>query len=569
MSSSRGTALKKRPRDFNSLEGQDFVVETLKHSIEKNKIANAYIFSGPRGVGKTSSARAFARCLNCKNGPTVMPCGECSNCKSIESDSSLDVIEIDGASNTSVQDIRQIKEEIMFPPAISKYRIYIIDEVHMLSNSAFNALLKTIEEPPNYIVFIFATTESHKLPETIKSRCQHFSFKLLSLEKIYNMLKKVCFEDHIKYEDEALKWIAYKSSGSVRDAYTLFDQVVSFTNSDIKLDQIRSKMGFTNDEFLEKLSVSILSEDVKELICILDSIFLAGVSYEQFLLDSIEFFREALFLKIGIKNFEFIGIKSEDLRKKLIEFDLNYLERIIVVLLETYRDLQFSINPRYELEINFIKILRLKNYIPNHVLIKQIQNIEDNLLEDMALDSSNFDALANKKSEDDLAFIPTKLNLEYEFPKIKSLEKEETGCDENLSTKIDENLLKPNSIDKIDKIDEIDEIDEIFIEDDNSSKANDFIDIRDKFIYIVSRYIQTLVHSGEVVIDENVLYYKVFSEFEYNELQNYKGEIRSEFYKEFPNLSIVFQKNFKSLEKDFEKLETVKNIFGASEVLEE
>ncbi|EEF84258.1 DNA polymerase III subunit gamma/tau [Borreliella spielmanii] len=561
MASSRGTALKKRPRDFNSLEGQDFVVETLKHSIEKNKIANAYIFSGPRGVGKTSSARAFARCLNCKNGPAVMPCGECNNCKSIDSDSSLDVIEIDGASNTSVQDIRQIKEEIMFPPAISKYRIYIIDEVHMLSNSAFNALLKTIEEPPSYIVFIFATTESHKLPETIKSRCQHFSFKLLSLEKIYNMLKKVCFEDHIKYEDEALKWIAYKSGGSVRDAYTLFDQVVSFTNSDIKLDQIRSKMGFTNDEFLEKLAVSILSEDVKELICVLDSIFLAGISYEQFLLDSIEFFREVLFLKIGIKNFEFIGIKSEDLRKKLVDFDLNYLERIIVVLLETYRDLQFSANPRYELEINFIKILRLKNYIPNHVLIKQIQNLEDSLLENMDLDSSNFDALANKKSKDDLAFISAKPNLEYGFSEIKSLGKEETSCDENLSTKIDGNLLESNSVD---------EIDEIFIEDDdNSSKANDFIDVRGKFIYIVSRYIQTLVHSGEVVVDGNVLYYKVFSEFEYNELQNYKGEIRSEFYKEFPNLSIVFQKNFKNLEKDFEKLETLKNIFGASEVLEE
>ncbi|SCW28972.1 DNA polymerase-3 subunit gamma/tau [Borreliella japonica] len=560
MASSRGTALKKRPRDFSSLEGQDFVVETLKHSIEKNKIANAYIFSGPRGVGKTSSARAFARCLNCKNGPTVMPCGKCSNCKSIENDSSLDVIEIDGASNTSVQDIRQIKEEIMFPPAISKYRIYIIDEVHMLSNSAFNALLKTIEEPPNYIVFIFATTESHKLPETIKSRCQHFSFKLLSLEKIYNMLKKVCFEDHIKYENEALKWIAYKSSGSVRDAYTLFDQIVSFTNSDIKLDQIRSKMGLTNDEFLEKLSVSILSEDVKGLICVLDSIFLAGVSYEQFLLDSIEFFREALFLKIGIKNFEFIGIKSEDLRKKLIEFDLNYLERIIVVLLETYRDLQFSVNPRYELEINFIKILRLKNYIPNHVLIKQIQNLEDNLLENTVLDLNNFDVLTNKKSsKDDLAFISVRSNLEYELPEIKSLEKKETDCDENLLTEINRNLLKTN---------DIDDIDEIFIEDDDSSKENDFIDIRDKFIYIVSRYIQTLVHSGEVIIDDNVLYYKVFSEFEYNELQSYKGEIRSEFYKEFPNLSIVFQKNFKSLEKDFEKLEAVKNIFGASEVLE-
>ncbi len=238
---------------------------------------------------------------------------------------------------------------------------------------------------------------------------------------------------------------------------------------------------------------------------------------------------------------------------------MNYLERIIVVLLETYRDLQFSVNPRYELEINFVKILRLKNYIPNHVLIKQIQNLEDNLLENVALDSNNFDVLANKKNKDDLAFISAKPGLEYEFSEIKPLEKEETSFDENLSTKIDENLLEANNID---------EIDEIFIEDDNLSEANDFIDIRDKFIYVVSRYIQTLVHSGEVVIDDNVLYYKVFSEFEYNELQNYKGEIRSEFYKEFPNLSIVFQKNFKSLEKDFEKLETVKNIFGASEVLE-
>ncbi|MCD2394587.1 DNA polymerase III subunit gamma/tau, partial [Borreliella burgdorferi] len=244
---------------------------------------------------------------------------------------------------------------------------------------------------------------------------------------------------------------------------------------------------------------------------------------------------------------------------KLIEFDLNYLERIIVVLLETYRDLQFSVNPRYELEINFIKILRLKSYVPNHVLIKQIQNLEDNLLENIATDSNNFDVLSNNKSEDDLAFIPSKSSLKCEFPEIKSLEKEEADRDENLSTKIDENILETNSID---------EIDEIFIEDDNSSNSNDFIDIRDKFIYIVSRYVQTLVHSGEVAIDDNVLYYKVFSEFEYNELQNYKGEIRSEFYKEFPNLSIVFQKNFKNLEKDFEKLETVKNIFGASEVLE-
>ncbi|WP_024653570.1 DNA polymerase III subunit gamma/tau [Borrelia persica] len=548
MISARGTAIKRRPKDFTSLEGQDFVVETLKNAIENNRIANAYIFSGPRGVGKTSSARAFSRCLNCHVGPTIMPCGTCFNCKSIDNDSSLDVIEIDGASNTSVQDVRQIKEEIMFPPANSRYRVYIIDEVHMLSNSAFNALLKTVEEPPSYIVFIFATTEVYKLPDTIKSRCQHFNFRLLPLDKIYDMLKCVCLEESIKYEDEALRWIAYKSGGSVRDAYTLFDQIVSLSNSDIKFEQIRSKMGLTSDEFLEKLALSILNDDLKELLCILDAVFLTGISCEQFLLDAIEFFREILFLKLDITNLMFIGVKSERLKEDLLNFDLKHVERSISVLLETYRDLQFSINPRYELEISFIKILRIKNYVPNHVLIKQIQDIETKTLNEI-----------NFNIDDDLDEVSSDANLKSESNDMHLIESDDANIKE-ASSKVEVHDIDCDS----------DDIDKIFIEtEDNFDQKLDNDKIKETFIYLVSKYVQTLVYSGEVLIDNKVLYYKIFSGFEYNQLKAYQNEIRVEFCKEFPMLNVVFQKQFKDNDDEFDnEVLRVKNIFGASEVKE-
>ncbi len=267
------TATRRRPQQFEDLVGQEFVAETLKNSIKTGRIAHAYLFSGPRGCGKTSTARILAKALNCQNGPTDKPCGTCSNCQEITKGSSLDVIEIDGASNTSVENIRQIKDEVMFPPANCRYKIYIIDEVHMLSNSAFNALLKTIEEPPEYVIFIFATTELQKVPATIKSRCQQYNFRLVSIDKVKACLAEAAAELGIQADDEALFWIARESTGSMRDAYTLFDQVAAFSEGHITYEKIRDKLGIVGVERLNTIFEACADGQNDAVINLLDSFF--------------------------------------------------------------------------------------------------------------------------------------------------------------------------------------------------------------------------------------------------------------------------------------------------------
>jgi len=361
------TATRRRPKTFDELAGQEFVVSTLKNSIQNGKIAHAYLFSGPRGCGKTSAARILARSLNCEKGPgsgSGGPCGICDNCKAIRAGSSMDVIEIDGASNTSVNDVRQIKDEVLFPPQTGKYKIYIIDEVHMLSNSAFNALLKTIEEPPPYIVFIFATTELHKVPATVKSRCQQFNFRLIPIETIQGILKDVCDEMGIKAEDKALFWIAKESTGSMREAFTLFDQVASFSGGHIREELIREKLGLAGLEKINQLAEACAANDASTALTLIDSALVAGVAIEQFIIDLASYYRNLLLIKNGITRESLLGYSTGEFSAKVLEtLDPIRLEQALEILLNCYRDIRYSVSPRFELETAVSKLSWLNKWV--------------------------------------------------------------------------------------------------------------------------------------------------------------------------------------------------------------
>lgn len=383
------TAIRKRPHTFESLVGQEFVVSTLTNSLINRNFAHAYLFSGPHGVGKTSVARILAAALNCEHGPTAHPCCECTSCKEIIAGNSLDVIEIDGASNTSVNDVRVIKDEILFPPNASRYKIYIIDEVHMLSNSAFNALLKTIEEPPEHVIFIFATTEIHKVPATIRSRCQQFNFRLIDTGVIKNLLKDRCLEKAIGFEEDALLWIAKEAAGSMRDAYMLFDQIVTFSDGTVSLRKIRENLGLIGFDRINELAALLAAGKEKEVLEAAASVLSAGVSIEQFICDMAEYFRGLLLVKNGIEKEALIGVRKDRYDAAVLEtFSVSAIESALSILFSLYRDIRFSLNPRFELELALSRLSQLNRFLTKAEILEELYILKQQLMKQISLQGS-------------------------------------------------------------------------------------------------------------------------------------------------------------------------------------
>ena len=370
------TANRLRPKTFTELTGQEFVVSTVCNSIEQNNIAHAYLFSGPRGVGKTSAARLVALAIN---RPPNTPINELaySGSEDIRLGKAPDVIEIDGASYTSVENVRNIREEIKYTPVQFPYKVYIIDEVHMLSHSAFNALLKTIEEPPEYVVFIFATTELQKVPTTIRSRCQQFSFRLISNKDIIEQLEKICIDKNITYEDIALQWIAKEAQGSFRDAYTLFDQICAFCKNNITLEKIKSQLGLVGTEVFNKIFSLCIQKDRTQMFTYLDSVLNQGVSIEHFIIESAEYVRNVLLIKSDIYAEDVVGYSIEWFDKAVYNtLSIFQLEKALALLLDCYKNIRYSANIRFEVELVFSQLCDIGQYITPQQLVEQLTQLK-------------------------------------------------------------------------------------------------------------------------------------------------------------------------------------------------
>jgi DNA polymerase-3 subunit gamma/tau len=358
------SARKYRPGTFDDVIGQPHVVQTLVNSITTKRIAQAYLFSGTRGVGKTTVARILAKALNCEQGPTGMPCGACANCTEITQGHSVDVIEIDGASNTSVDDVREIRENVKFTPFKGTYRVYIIDEVHMLSNSAFNALLKTLEEPPSHVVFIFATTEIHKIPATILSRCQHYNFRRIAKTEIIARLRHVAEQDGIVIEDRSLAALARASEGSMRDGLSLLDQAVAFGGKSIVHADLETLLGAVPLELLRSLIRAMTSQDSAAALRTLSQLIEGGHDLRAYCGDIVEYLRNLLVVTVTPPQewSTLIEASADDLAQLAADrgsLTPEHIQRLFALFTEAEDALRFSAHPRYVLETAAVKATRL------------------------------------------------------------------------------------------------------------------------------------------------------------------------------------------------------------------
>ncbi|MFR1812478.1 MAG: DNA polymerase III subunit gamma/tau [Terrisporobacter sp.] len=371
-----------RPKTFGDVVGQEHIVKTLKNQIKNNNIGHAYLFSGTRGTGKTSTAKIFARAVNCLNPINEEPCNECEICIDTLNDNIMDIVEIDAASNNSVDDIRELRESVKYTPSKAKYKVYIIDEVHMLSQGAFNALLKTLEEPPSYVIFILATTEPHKIPATILSRCQRFDFKRVPSKDIASRMSYICKKENIEAEEKALSLIARNSQGALRDALSILDQCMSFGNEKIEYNDVIELLGTVNIDELFELSQSIIDENTKKSLEILNEFIIWGKDIRNLINDLIDHFRNLMVCKVSKDLDEIISLPEESierLKEQSQNVNINDLIRILNILSETQDSMKSSSNTRILAEVTIMKIAQPMFDESKEALIKRIENLEEKI----------------------------------------------------------------------------------------------------------------------------------------------------------------------------------------------
>ncbi|MCI9382173.1 MAG: DNA polymerase III subunit gamma/tau [Dorea sp.] len=374
-----------RPNEFEDVKGQDAIVKTLKNQIRANRIGHAYLFCGTRGTGKTTVAKIFAKAVNCEHTADGSPCGECAACKSIASGASMNVIEIDAASNNGVDNIREIREEVAYRPTEGRYKVYIIDEVHMLSIGAFNALLKTLEEPPEYVIFILATTEAHKIPVTILSRCQRYDFKRISIDTISARLRELIDKEQWDVEDKAVRYIAKMADGSMRDSLSLLDQCASFyIGEKLTYDHVLEVLGAVDTEVFSRLLRELISMDVRRVIKTVEDLVMQGRELSQLAADFTWYLRNLLLVKGSDHMEDILDVSTENLAQLKEEaqmIDNDTLIRYIRIFSELTNQLRYSAQKRVLLEVTLIKLCCPAMETSQDALLDRIRAVEKQLKE--------------------------------------------------------------------------------------------------------------------------------------------------------------------------------------------
>ena len=362
-------ARKYRPQRFSEVIGQDHVTKTLKNAIEQQRIAHGYIFSGHRGIGKTTIARILAMALNCRSTdhPVPEPCGVCDSCREIKAGQSVDVIEIDAATNRGIDEIRELREAARYRPARDRFKIYILDEAHQITDAAFNALLKTLEEPPGHIVFMMATTEPEDIPQTIRSRCQHFSFHAVKFDDIVHQLRDIATQEGIAAEDDALAMLAEAGDGSMRDALSIMDQAIAACGNELKAENVRGLMGTVSSDVLEEVMKGVHANSSESVLTTIDKLLVEGHSPLHFAKQAVRFLRNAMVAKVAGKDSSLLQISSDE-RERVArvadQFTEEDLARFLQIMLRTHSDLGYKHEQRFHLELGLLKLVHAQRMLP-------------------------------------------------------------------------------------------------------------------------------------------------------------------------------------------------------------